>query len=271
VELDLLYQLQQICEKYGIKYCASGGTILGAVRHKGFIPWDDDIDIMMMRDQYEELCKHADDFKKPYFFQNAYRDAGYLYGHAQLRNSNTTAVLKLHEHSNKPYNQGIFIDIFPIDAIPDSEDERKNQASRVEKYRNMAKKQYNAAEAKDSENASLKRKIAHPIFKVLNRIYPYMNFYKKFEDECRKYNSKNTKLVSKLCLKSDDKKLYQDRTDFDSFVMMDFEMLKIPVPSSYDRLLRYKYGDYMKFVRGQNYHGGIIFDVDTPYNTIING
>ena len=66
VELDLLYQLDQVCRKYGITYYASGGTILGAERHKGFIPWDDDIDLMMLRDQYDLLCAHADEFEDPY-------------------------------------------------------------------------------------------------------------------------------------------------------------------------------------------------------------
>ena len=78
VELDLLYQLQQVCEKYGIQYYASGGTILGAERHKGFIPWDDDIDIMMLRDQYDLLCTHADEFEDPYFFQICETDKGYF-------------------------------------------------------------------------------------------------------------------------------------------------------------------------------------------------
>ena len=93
VELDLLYQLDQVCKKYGIKYYASGGTILGAERHKGMIPWDDDIDLMMLRDQYDILCSHADEFKEPYFLQTFDTDEGYFRGHAQLRNSNTTGVL----------------------------------------------------------------------------------------------------------------------------------------------------------------------------------
>ena len=78
VELDLLYQLQQVCEKYGIKYYGSAGTILGAERHKGMIPWDDDIDIMMMRDQYDLLCSHADEFEEPYFLQTFDTDEGYF-------------------------------------------------------------------------------------------------------------------------------------------------------------------------------------------------
>ena len=103
VELDLLYQLQQVCEKYGIKYYGSGGTILGAERHKGMIPWDDDIDIMMLRDQYDLLCAHADEFKEPYFLQTFDTDEGYFRGHAQLRNSNTTGVLVEEVKKNVPF------------------------------------------------------------------------------------------------------------------------------------------------------------------------
>ena len=125
VELDLLYQLQQICEKYGIKYYASGGTILGAEGHKGMIPWDDDIDIMMLRDQYDLLCQHADEFEEPYFFQTYETDDGYFRGHAQLRNSNTTGVLVEEIEKNVPFNQGIFIDIFPLDYYPEDEEEQK--------------------------------------------------------------------------------------------------------------------------------------------------
>ena len=102
VELDLLYQLDQVCNKYGITYYASGGTILSAERHKGFIPWDDDIDVMMLRDQYDLLCAHADEFEDPYFFQTGDTDEGYFRGHAQLRNSNTTGVLLEEVEKNVP-------------------------------------------------------------------------------------------------------------------------------------------------------------------------
>ena len=124
VQLDLVHKLDTVCKKYGLRYFADSGTLLGAVRDKGFIPWDDDIDIVMLRRDYELLKKVADkEFRHPYFYQDMYRDEGLIRPHAQLRNSETTAYLP--QEKNRPYNKGIFVDIFPLDILPDDEKTRK--------------------------------------------------------------------------------------------------------------------------------------------------
>lgn len=123
VMIDLLVEFDRVCKKNHIIYYASGGTILGAVRHKGFIPWDDDIDIMMMRSEYNKLYNIAGrEFKHPYFFQTEWTDRGSLRGHAQLRHSMTTGILTSEYKQHFSFNQGIFIDVFPLDAIPDDQD-----------------------------------------------------------------------------------------------------------------------------------------------------
>lgn len=105
VQLDLLYEFQRVANKHGIKYIANGGTMLGAVRHKGFIPWDDDTDIMMMRDEYERFCQIAPkEFKHPYFFQTEHTEPGSLRCHAQLRNSETTAIIKSEQNGSCTFN-----------------------------------------------------------------------------------------------------------------------------------------------------------------------
>ena len=118
VELDLLNKLLEVCQKYELKCFADAGTLLGAVRHKGFIPWDDDIDVVMFREDYEKLRAVAqEEFKEPYFFQCAYSDDNYIRGHAQLRNSDTTAFLYREVRRKVERNYGIFIDIFILDGV----------------------------------------------------------------------------------------------------------------------------------------------------------
>lgn len=87
VELDLLMEAKRVFEKYNIRWYAIGGTLLGAARHNGFIPWDDDIDIAIPRTDYERLRSVArKEFSHPYFFQDEYNSPGLLCGHAKLRN-----------------------------------------------------------------------------------------------------------------------------------------------------------------------------------------
>lgn len=85
VQLGLLIQLDNVCKRYGLCWYPIGGTLLGAVRHKGYIPWDDDLDVCMTRSDYEKLIKvAASDFPHPYFLQHSYSEKCYHRGHASL-------------------------------------------------------------------------------------------------------------------------------------------------------------------------------------------
>ena len=93
VELDLLSELDRVCKKYNIKYYAAFGTLLGAIRDKGFIPWDDDIDVWLLRDEYERLKQVAPkEFTGKYYYQDWYNSCGRTWIFSKLRNSETTAI-----------------------------------------------------------------------------------------------------------------------------------------------------------------------------------
>ena len=104
IQLDLLAEFDRVCNKHNIKYFASGGTALGAIRHKGFIPWDDDMDLIL------EIAPH--EFKPPYFLQNKFSDPEANETISKFRNIETTALLKDEIGSCFNYCKGIFIDIF---------------------------------------------------------------------------------------------------------------------------------------------------------------
>ena len=118
VELDLLKKLAEACDQLGLKYFAIHGTLLGAARHQGFIPWDYDVDVAMPRADYEKLLSHREAvFTDPYFLQCFESEKSCFYGgYAKLRNSRT-AALEL-RNRGKRCNQGIWIDIFPLDNCP---------------------------------------------------------------------------------------------------------------------------------------------------------
>ena len=125
VELDLLVEMDRICRKYDIKYALCGGTLLGAVRHKGFIPWDDDVDVRMLRSEYNkfsEACKKELDQSK-YFLQDFKSDPYYRWGYAKLTNINT--VYRRTGQDNLKMRKHMFIDIFISDGMPNSERGRK--------------------------------------------------------------------------------------------------------------------------------------------------
>ncbi len=118
IELQLLKEVHRICEKCDIKYNIIAGTMLGAIRHKGFIPWDDDAEVAMLRDEYEKFrtaCKTELD-SEIYYFQDYRNTDGYRWGYGKLRRKDTLFLREFQEHM--PYEQGVFIDIFVMDYVP---------------------------------------------------------------------------------------------------------------------------------------------------------
>ena len=113
ISLDMLLEFDRVCKKHDIKYYLMGGTLLGAIRHKGFVPWDDDTDVMMLREDYEKFKTLEYEFQYPYFLQTPQNDPGNLYSTVRIRNSNTTMLVNMFKYEK--FNQGVWLTVFPID------------------------------------------------------------------------------------------------------------------------------------------------------------
>ncbi len=265
VEIDLIEELLRVCDKYQLKVYCCAGTILGAVRHAGYIPWDDDVDLMMFREDYEKLCSISRQaFSAPYFFQTEKTDPGSARGHAQLRNSSTTAILETEKGKKVHFNQGIFIDIFPLDHYPDNPVKRKEFMENERKKLRYSRWLLNGPA--DTET-KVKQKIKKAAY-ALNKVIPLgKRLYNSFEKTAQKYNHMNTQWVGIVAL--GEERFVWKESDITDTVPMNFEMIKVPVPQNYDNLLKKTYGDWRTPIKGGSVHGGVFFDPDRPYTEYI--
>ena len=118
IQLEMLVEVDRICKKCRIRYNIIAGTLLGAVRHGGYIPWDDDADVAFLRPEYEKFRRavRTELDTSRFYFQDNRRTEGYRWGYGKLRRKNTLFLREYQEHM--PYRQGIFIDLFPLDGVP---------------------------------------------------------------------------------------------------------------------------------------------------------
>lgn len=262
IELDIFQKFAKICEQFNLRYFALYGTLLGAIRHKGMIPWDDDMDVGMPREDYDLFCKECvSEFPDPYLLQTPYSDSGYYFSFAKIRNKNTTCVSEIMQKAG--FCQGIFLDIFPLDYC----DPVTYEEDRKEIYNSIMK----CSSAMKSNNDNLdeaqlqKLRIYHtnePLFE-----------YERIQQIAKNPKYKNSKYLGvpvNTILKS--KQQIWEASDFSDYETSPFENTEIRIPKGYHHVLQIIYGDYMSYPplekRG-TWHKGIIWDPNNPYKKYI--
>lgn len=236
IEVEMLVEVDRICRKCGIKYCISAGTQLGAIRHQGFIPWDDDADVAFLRTEYEKFrnaCETELD-RDRFYFQDYRNTPGYRWGYGKLRRKNTEFVRLKQEHM--PYDQGVFIDIMPYDSVPDHVIARKWHNFRCFLYR----KAFWAPLGKQQEKGI--RKLGYILLDTIPDDKLYTSFA-KFTDKC---NRKKTKLIRIFSFPVPGRQNGYLRSCFEKVIPTEFEGVQLLGMKNYDVYLRYKYGNYME-------------------------
>ena len=244
VELDLLHQLDTVCKANNLVYFAGAGTLLGAIRHKGFIPWDDDIDIYMLRPDYDKLIKLANEFKEPYFLHTAYTNQNNIKTFAKLRNTHTTFISGWDADRGVKDGVGIYIDIFPLDGINENKFKNQIQKTICHYYRILF-----TPPALYNPDWILIRKIYEPIKRVAFQTSgeKRLRSFKKYEALLKKYSVEGTKMWGNRTIVFNCPKSRRPIEDWLDIVEIPFEFTSIPAPRNYDEILRQQYKDYMVF------------------------
>ncbi len=232
-QLEILIELDRVCRKNNIKYCLACGTLLGAIRHEGFIPWDDDIDVWMLRCEYERFCKICEkDLDKKYFFQNWDTDPYFNSAYGKIRKKGTRYIRAGQERMK--YKDGIYIDILPLDNLPDQYWARWRMIVKAWLYRKLT---YAQAGAMCEKN--LFKRIGYFILSL----YPVKRAKREFYRLLTRYDNKET-LYCKCLGDVNFNPHWKD--DFRELIEWQFEGHLFYVPARYDSLLKNNIGiDYM--------------------------
>lgn len=245
MELEALRAIITVCQKCNIEYFLIGGTALGAIRHNGFIPWDDDIDIGMTRDNYRRFLKEAPPIlPEGYYLQTPYNDNNNPYFYSKLKINGTKFI----EYCNHRINMhhGVYVDIFPFDEVPDEELLNKEQFEKVQKLiRLFSLRQTPDISVKPITTSDKLKNILRRTIHYITRIIPYRYLTNKLEKEITKYNGTGQKAIA--CLNFPKRNTeYVLKTDLYPLESHIFDGLSANIPHNYDTYLRTHYDDYMK-------------------------
>lgn len=239
-ETYMLKLVSELCDKHGIRYYICGGTLLGAVRHKGFIPWDDDVDILLPRPDYDKLQEiiKTQPFMPKYRFHSS--DLGNLYDPMCKLFDLETIVDKT--YIDDEYDRYLWIDMFPMDGMPESEAELETMYRKI----HAARKRLKFMKAKNGTGRSSLKKIIKPVLKP----FALLLFGKKrtvryIEKIAKRYKFEETETVGGLVFGYGPQER-MNREEYVKPVKMEFEGLTVTAPGCYDEYLRALFGNYME-------------------------
>ena len=267
IQLEACDVLLDFCKAYNIKIYAGFGTLLGAARHSGFIPWDDDVDFVMLRQDYDKLMKLIKQYNplpEPYVFDSA--DISTL----RLRRNDTTLLLPYFRWDER-LNNGIWIDIFPLDVAPDNVSEQKSKYIKL--GRNIRIYQ-NASWGSYISRKRFLSKLKHFIVRSYFSFFNLEKYRDKIEN-CIRDNASNYSgkmiwpFIASVQVRGIEKIPCYDVSWFSDTVMLPFEDRQFPCPICYEKILEIQYGEWRKPVMGNSLHEGAEYIPDKSFKQSI--
>ena len=240
-EIDILKYIEKICKENNIKYSLMDGSLLGAVRHNGFIPWDDDIDIMLLREDYDKLKRvilnDSNNSRYLYMSNDLYDD--YLYPYAKLIDTETSAK---ETGIKAPKNYGIFVDIFPIDKIPIDSREKNRFLKKVKILYKLYKfRIFDKQISNNKIKLIIKKLIAIPL-----KLVSVKKIVNKLEKISIKYNDENIDNYAIVCqYNTVNKKITYPKNFFENVHYTKFENIQALIIDKYDEYLKNIFENYM--------------------------
>jgi len=235
IQLNVLKYTADYCDSHDIKYWLDNGTLLGAVRHKGYIPWDDDIDIGMLREDYNKLISTFNNNNERYFVASLETKPDFYLPHAKICDTHTI----LFEPDEKGYKLNVNIDVFVYDNAPNNIRQLKIQFDKRDFYRKL----YYYQHINYEPQGNILKKTALKIIVLFLKLFPDGYFIKKMIKNCQRFNKIKTDEVGNF---SSFSRQHCNKRVFNSFINVEFEGLYFKAPIGYDDWLRSFYGDYMK-------------------------
>ena len=233
---DILNEVDVFCRENNLTYFLAYGSLIGAIRHKGFIPWDDDIDICMPRPDYERFIHSFSSKNQKYSIGSHVVDEKFPYFFAKVQDESTFLETKLTFN----YTTGLYIDIFPIDGIPNEKKLQKNYIRKFHFYRHI----YNLKSITYRKDRNPFKNLFLMVSRAVTAFIPTKVLVKKIDKINQSYNYSETQLVSIAA--TTDKRLILDKGLFAAGLKLEFEGLLFNVPSGYHEILERNYGNYMK-------------------------
>lgn len=235
IELDILDFIDSFCKEHGINYWINYGTLIGAIRHKGFIPWDDDIDLSMTRENYEKFIQLFSEKQSRYKLLSLETDDQYFNNFIKIVDPTTKII---DTRNTKTYDSGVFIDIFPMDTFNDTK--VVDICYKLESFKLLSFSKHKNIVYGDSKLKDLIR----TLFWLLLRPVSPRFFANQIEKQIQKYRVENGKYIAFIPSKAKEKEIFP-RDMFDELIETPFEHFVLPAPKHFDAVLKQFYDDYM--------------------------